>query len=433
MSKLKRLGIGAGITTVALTCLMGFWYKSHYSLPVIIEGKYAIPHPNGFDTLQDAIKLTVLEQDGIAVSPKALSYNPIRYPNQPLAGRMKLMEANQASIAKTREALAQAYRNPPHPNTESLGRHLRDQARMLVFAGQANAEAGNPKEAARYYLDAIELGVAIPHGGRVLPLLFGHFCETMGTTALSELVENLDAETALAAADRIAKIEQERTPFPEVLYWENHGLYHEMATLFAGSPITTWKNVGTTYSSMSAFTSFVVGAEEETQPPPLEDKVRVALLQVIVTYQGPGPTIQELDRWISALTEQSKQPWGPQRPPLKEPAGNLIAQLIGPMFSQTEFYDLQARANMALLQTRLRLHAGFLETGRYPATLENLPIDPFSPARSPLSYRSDGKTYTLWSVGPDAKDDNGTPPSSSGKDTKRKPRINVTSQGDIVA
>lgn len=436
MSKLKRLGIGAGITTVALTCLMGFWYKSHYSLPVIIEGKYAIPNPNGFDTLQDAIKLTVMEKDGITVRPKLVpDSSPTRYVTHSLSDRLKLVTANAASIAKTREALAQEYRTPPHGSAAVKGIPLRDQARMLVFAGDAYTDTGNLPEAARCYLDAIELGIAIPHGGAVMPLLYGINCETMGSTALDTLVEKLDTKTARAAAERLAKLEQERTPFSEILYQENHGLHHEMANLFTRNPVTAWKNTGTYFGASSEALDLVstIAGQEKPEPPSLADKAMSAGMQAYVAYQGPGPTITELNGWMSKVAEQSKLPWGPQRPPLKEPDANLLARIIGPVFSQTEFHYRKAHTNLALLQTKLQLRATFLETGRYPATLENLPIDPFSPTRSPLSYRSDGKTYTLWSVGPDAQDDNGTPPSSSSKDTKRKPRINVTSQGDILA
>jgi len=69
-----------------------------------------------------------------------------------------------------------------------------------------------------------------------------------------------------------------------------------------------------------------------------------------------------------------------------------------------------------------------------PAYLKEIPTDLFT-AGNPLSYKVTGKTYLLYSVGPDGKDDGGTA-SADGKDgasgasTKS---LNIDSMGDIVA
>ncbi|MGC4043585.1 MAG: hypothetical protein QM758_07245 [Armatimonas sp.] len=402
-------------------------------MPPIEEGRYTTLHPNGYDTLQDALKFTVMEKDGVTVRPKRVSDSyPTRYVTFSLPDRLKLVQANAASIAKTREALAQQYRFPPHNTDTHVGKPLRDQAYMLIIAGETYADSGNLPEASRCILDAIELGVTIPHGGGIMPFLWGTACENMGMAALNRLLEKLDAKTARAAADRLARIEQKRTPFPEILYQENHGLHHEMEKLFTQSPLTAWRNIGTNYYGVSTFTSALLG-ETGGGNPSLADKARLVGLQTLVTYQGPGPTITKLDDWMHTLAEQSKLPWGPQRPALKEPNGNVLAQFIGPVFTWTEFKDVQARTNLVLVKTKLRLRATFLETGCYPAKLENLPSDPFSPTRSPLKYRSDGQTFTLWSVGPDAADNGGTPPPPPDSDKTRKPAIHVDTQGDILA
>lgn len=69
-----------------------------------------------------------------------------------------------------------------------------------------------------------------------------------------------------------------------------------------------------------------------------------------------------------------------------------------------------------MLIIRLRLQAFHLQTGHYPAALNELKgltssdlEDPFAPAPSPLHYRSNRNAFTLWSVGPDAADNNGRP------------------------
>ena len=73
-----------------------------------------------------------------------------------------------------------------------------------------------------------------------------------------------------------------------------------------------------------------------------------------------------------------------------------------------------------LLETQLALRAYKCDHGAYPNSLSELapayltrvPEDPFS-NHAPLIYRRDGKRYTLYSIGFDAKDDGGKPISFS--------------------
>jgi hypothetical protein len=92
---------------------------------------------------------------------------------------------------------------------------------------------------------------------------------------------------------------------------------------------------------------------------------------------------------------------------------------------------LRTRAHLRLLRAELALreyrerHAGYppkLE-GLVPQCLTAVPVDPFS--GQPLRYRRQGEGYVLYSVGPDGKDDGGTPSSSRSAD--------ATSKGDLVA
>ena len=72
-------------------------------------------------------------------------------------------------------------------------------------------------------------------------------------------------------------------------------------------------------------------------------------------------------------------------------------------------------AALRVLRTEIALRLHQLEKGAYPAKLEALvpqyldavPIDPFSPDRSGLVYKPEANSYSLYSVGPDGKDDGG--------------------------
>jgi hypothetical protein len=102
--------------------------------------------------------------------------------------------------------------------------------------------------------------------------------------------------------------------------------------------------------------------------------------------------------------------------------------------------------NMALLMTALALNAFHAERGEYPGSLDELvsaglltavPCDPFSAdGMAPLRYRiaENGAAYLLYSVGPDGRDDGGTPIDNPGATHERPRRVaHADSRGDIVA
>ncbi len=94
-------------------------------------------------------------------------------------------------------------------------------------------------------------------------------------------------------------------------------------------------------------------------------------------------------------------------------------------------------AEKTLLTTTLALRAYFLEHHRYPSSLQELvptylpalPGDPFA-LSGPVHYRSDGRSYLLYSVGPDGKDDGGVPCKPS--NTTRMNNYQAEDKGDVV-
>ncbi len=99
-------------------------------------------------------------------------------------------------------------------------------------------------------------------------------------------------------------------------------------------------------------------------------------------------------------------------------------------------------AQNCLLELALALRAFHRDHGRYPDTLSglspvylsSLPNDPFSPGNR-FHYRLTKERYILYSVGPDGKDDGGTPIDIGLKLSVAKYRyhINADSTGDIIA
>jgi hypothetical protein len=97
----------------------------------------------------------------------------------------------------------------------------------------------------------------------------------------------------------------------------------------------------------------------------------------------------------------------------------------------------QKAVDNRLLATTLALRAYRLDHGAYPASLETLapkylpsvPQDPFGSGA--LRYRLTSSGYSLYSVGPDGKDDGGTP--INRHDGHIGFQVWEESHGDIVA
>jgi hypothetical protein len=90
-------------------------------------------------------------------------------------------------------------------------------------------------------------------------------------------------------------------------------------------------------------------------------------------------------------------------------------QLLKPAIAQFELSDRRSQTYLRLLIADLAVHARHADTGKYPDKLDELvpreldavPVDPFS--GHPLGYTVKGEAYVLYSIGPDGRDDHGTP------------------------
>ena len=91
----------------------------------------------------------------------------------------------------------------------------------------------------------------------------------------------------------------------------------------------------------------------------------------------------------------------------------FVSGLLIPISTRFHLACDSARANLALMQVFLAAEAYRDRFGSYPPTLDdlktklgwNLPQDPFS--GRDLGYRPEGKGFTIYSIGPDLKDDRG--------------------------
>ena len=155
--------------------------------------------------------------------------------------------------------------------------------------------------------------------------------------------------------------------------------------------------------------------------------------------------ITDFDRYMNSLIDLAQQPYALHTP---APAPtDAFAKYWYTTFNRLPCKETNIATQNALLLATLALQAYHAEHNAYPDSLATLvptylhavPGDPFA-LNQPLRYHQTAQGYLLYSIGPDGKDDGGTP-SSDGQLTSppdpeepsRAKGIQGASTGDIVA
>ncbi|MGC4045561.1 MAG: hypothetical protein QM758_17350 [Armatimonas sp.] len=255
-------------------------------------------------------------------------------------------------------------------------------------------------EAMRCALDCIEVGVMVPRGGNFEDRQDGSEYETKGGQLAWFLTGIVEVKTARAAVTRLERIEARRWPLAESLRVELQAdNFKDELSLFRAGPVYAWEKM-------------TVDSTAEAEPPTgqAEHKsdFRDFWRRAQAVYYGPQWVAYSCDDCVRRAQARFDSPWHPDRPDHILETGYSIAGYRN--FEMAEYFN---RAQCALLRTSLARYAYEREYGAPPRSLGKLvsagylkavPVDPFSPVRAPLRYKPDG---TLWSVGPDAKDDGG--------------------------
>jgi hypothetical protein len=240
----------------------------------------------------------------------------------------------------------------------------------------------------------------------------------MGMQAMSReqswpLIDHLDSAQARAAAQRLEEIMRRHTPLADVLREEE---WHQQAGWLEAFRTPNWRK-----DMIPKLAHFDPGLCAFT----------ISKKQIIDDTTG----------FLNALIANARLPYAARQiPPLPDDPivrFSLNTSLIAAF--KESYFETQKR----LLLVSLALRAYELEHGQYPDSLTalspsyltKLPDDPFA-ASGTLHYRRTGKSYLLYSVGPDGKDDGGTP-CAGGRARKigeaKFQAVDAKSTGDIVA
>ncbi len=358
--------------------------------------------------------------------------------------KMWLLEQNAAALQTLRKGFAFSYWQPPtrfSSYSGSLADILSIQAdansnsfyhltQLLILQARLQQARGDWNGALNTCLDGVRFGTDIPHGASLASATWGWGIENMARCEAWPCISHLSSAQARNALARLQLLQDHRVSFAQTLQQEKWAQQTLMLHIFRDP---NWRNIpfsndNSVRSPWGLRSSFV------SQQEVLDDMTRrmdaqSALVRLPYKRLSESPTN----------------------------SNSLDALLALGSYTTNRVSSAQCETQSALLLTALALQSYKTEHGAYPQTLnalvsqylKSVPIDPFSDGR-PLSYKlkslryisdirqiptgrqipseapgANAKTpkvpetkprfeysntpYTLYSIGPDAKDNSGRP------------------------
>ena len=412
------------VIIVALAGGIGIWaaFNSLEQMPDIKIPERVEPSPNGYTYFLSAADAAVEGGSALASLPRSqTSAHPEQWLTKPpsalaLAADRRVAPQNAAALALLCQGLAlpclaPQQLSPTMPRPVAKLRHL---ARAVRDTSIAMATDGHVSQAMDTATDGLALGERMIQGGDMIDMIVGKACQALGRRAIWPMVSHADVKSARLTAQRILAIDSHAASFGEILEADK---WTTLSSILPTLGKPTWRA-----DLLSNY-----GANGEADPAQARALSFVSKRALVNAY------IKRVDQTI-AITK------GPFQAGVKAPNSGI--QFVDDslmMLVESDWYLWCLNSvNNRLLATTLALRAYRLDHGSYPATLAALvpeylpaiPQDQFS--GTVLKYKLAGGVYTLYSVGPDGKDNGGK---AIGTDYKGDSRYHVrwSSRGDIVA
>ncbi len=419
----KKL-LAVSVLAIALPLGIVLYGKRINATPVVnIQPYPTLPQPNGFD-LYVAAANTITPPVKPSMRPVSdgtiPNYAKVWAQRYSLAGKTAWLNANAKGFALFDEAMKTPTLSLP-TRSWKLGfpyyARLREMARYKTIQSNERWLRNDFYGAFKSGLDSIQMGHDTRHGSAIMGTSVGIAYGAMGRSVADDTVEHLDAMQAKTAARRIEHLLDTRWKIEQVL---------------SEDKIVAQSGALEKFQSQDWRSASLVPTNT------LSERWRAHTISKQQIIDDIG---QEYDRQIANARLPYSQK-GTSLPDYSDPIVELFANSIDLRCS-----DARDLAGDRLLMLRLALRAYRVENGAYPLQLKALvprylqaiPADPFGNGEA-MHFKSDGQTQTLWSIGPDGKDDNGTPIPYSGKSPAQAPDgreqlpwISLDSVGDIVA
>ena len=416
------------VAAIALPLGVGLFLNRINATPVInIPAPAPRPKPNGYDLyVAAATAMTRVKPEPDPASDTTFVTDPKVWAQRySLARRTAWLNANAKSFALFDQALQTPTMAPL--SRSFSGNSFGSYAKLRQMARDKSAQSntlwmrGDYNGALQSNLDTIQMGQDMRHGGVLITQLVGIAIGAIGRGNTGGTIEHLDAAQCKSAARRMEKMLANRWRLDQVLTEEK---WATEAALMESFGQKNWRTgfFGQEMTLLKRWRIYTISKQQ------IIDNVGASYDQQIANarlpYTQKGASIQADDPFLEILVANGDRA--------------RINEARGLMGDDT-------------LMLQLALRAYNLENGVYPPNLKALvpnylgavPADPFG-AGEALRYKISGKTYALWSIGPDGKDDGGKPipPRNGIRHTKpfpgqrpRGPRsfVEFEGKGDVVA
>jgi len=391
----------------AMLLAVGIWGCRQRSVtPAVTIPIPVMPAPNAFD-------FYVKAAEAIPVSLPSYSKSTALTPDQ----IRQLLEQRQEVTAVFQQGTAHQYLAPPirSDNTPiSYSSSFRNIARYFAFLAKTDAGVGKWGSAMTESLRAVRLGNDVQRGTSIIGALVGAVYQKIGRKEAWELVDHLTVKEARDAIAQLETINTTEVPFVNILQEEK------------------WIGLASVQKIFNT-----PGWQRKYAREYYEDQQNEARLRFYLTDKRR--TMALLTDYYDRCIAIAGQPYHTHLhdPPLPD---DLMVKAVAPMCKIPWAKLLSVQTANRLLVIALALHAFHLETGRYPASLQELvtagylhllPADPFA-ASGAFRYTRKGSHFTLYSIGPDGKDDGGRPIRDPKNIDGAAQGVMAGSKGDIV-
>jgi hypothetical protein len=466
----------------ALFLGLGALYAWNNRVPDIAIPQAAPPSPNAFDFFQKAAAAYVPPRLGSRIDAHidttldhpVVLFSPEYSRRYPLARQLAFLKQNTVTLRLLRRGLQYSYLQPPERDarTPAYYSRYRDMARLLLVEAHARAQRGNWDGATDSLLDTFHLGYEVPRGGALIAGLTGMAICAYAVKDFKAVLPHISPAKARNAARKIEKWQSTRVREAQSLEEEKRAMQGAILELIRSRD---FRPLYVVYACLEG-----CGVSDERYHQDLD--ALPMLLKMRLAWMNKPRLLREYTRCMDWQIEQAEKPY-PLRAknwPFPE-SSDGVESMVYPQFRRMRNTFERCNAQSALLTTQLALHAFRLEKHRYlkriselvPEYLARVPLDPFS-NRQPLRYRFAPVRYiartwaepppppvvrssspvpqpgnyhtvhrygeisfTLYSIGPNVRDDGGAPYlSDHDTDVKRYVvdlRLPDTAQADIVA
>lgn len=388
----EKKWLAFSVVAIALPLGVALFLNRINATPTVsIPAPPAPPKPNGYDIYVAATKATVRfkpEVDPIS-DPTSITDPKLRAQQYSLARRTAWLNANGKAFTLFDQAQKTPSLAPPARSisvTFSSYAKLRQLARDKAAHSNTLWMRGDYNGALQINLDIVQMGHDMRHGGVFAPHLVGIAVASIGRRNTGDTIERLNAAQCKSAARRMEKLLANRWKLEQALTEDK---WATQAILLEYFEQPDWRRVG-----RGKITPF--------------QHLRVYTISKQQIIDNIGATYDhEIANARSPFTQKIAPPAS---------FGDSYSDILVGVLERAQIYEARGSMGDRTLMLQLALRAYKLENGACPADLKALvpaylsavPADPFGGGEA-LRYKVSGQTYALWSIGPDGRDDGGTP------------------------